>query len=803
MPYGRASVKEVDMPMKPTYEELEMRVQELELAESNRRQVEDTLEIERQRLTNILWGTNVGTWEWNVQTGETRFNERWAEIIGYTLEELQPVSLETWRKYCHPDDLGHSDDALKKYFNGETNLYKCEVRLRHKDGSWVWILDHGRVVSWTQDGKPLWMYGTHLDINEHKRFEEELRGSEAFLKNVFDAIQDGISVLDTDLRILRVNKWMERMYIDEAPLIGKNCYVVYQKRDTPCPWCPSLKSIETGEPSSSIVPYPSEQKPTGWIDLTSFPIKDKYGYVVGIIEYVKDITNQKKAEVALQQSEERYRSLIENTLDGYFICDIPSGRFIFLNQRIYDLFGYTPKGGLDLTIWDIIAPDSHYLINEKIQSCVEGKVSCYASNICEAIRKDGFKFMAEVSASFVTYKDKLVMQGILRDVTEKERLQLQLQQALKMEGIGTLAGGIAHDFNNILSPIMMHSEMVMYDLAQNDPLRHSMKEIYQAGERARDLVKQILTFARKRSEEKVVLKSSLIINDAIKFLRSTIPTTIDIRYDVNVKHDTILADPTQLNQIVINLCTNAVYAMRQNGGLLEVILDNEEVSVKKENGIFNIKPGRYLRLIVSDNGTGIPDDVINRIFEPYYTTKGPGEGTGLGLAIIHGIVQNYGGDICVDSEVGKGTTFQIYLPLVEAEAMTLKEKIVELQKGDERILIVDDEKSAVTIMQKLLERYGYKVTAKTSSIEALEVFQKNATEFDLVITDMTMPNMTGEVFAKKLKAIRSEIPVILCTGYNDKIDEDKAKEIGICSFIMKPIVMSEMAKIIRNILDDK
>lgn len=502
-------------------------------------------------------------------------------------------------------------------------------------------------------------------------------------------------------------------------------------------------------------------------------------------------------EQALRESEIKYRSLFEESRDVIFIINTED-RFEDANQAALDLFGYSKNEILEIGLNELfILPDELISIKSQISNdnyVIDREISLKKKNgipleclLTLSLRRNGRNIQG--------------YQGIIRDVTHQKALETQLQQAKKMESIGTLAGGIAHDFNNILSPIMLHSEMVMEDLAPDDPSLLSIKEIHVAASRARDLVKQILTFARKRSEEKIVLRASLIIKEATKLLRSTIPTTIDIKYYNKAEQDTVLADPTQINQIIMNLCTNAAFAMREKGGLLEVTLQNEDISAEKANKSFDLTTGRYLILSVKDNGTGIAPNLIERIFEPYFTTKKFGEGTGFGLATIHGIVKSIGGYITVDSTEGKGTTFYVYLPTIDAEDSDADEKEIVIPKGTERILFVDDEKPAVDSMLTMLERLGYKVTARTSSIEALEAFRNAPEAFDLVITDMTMPNMTGKELTMELKKIRPDIPIILCTGFSDQIDERKAKKIGIDAFIMKPIIRSKIANSIREILE--
>ena len=370
-----------------------------------------------------------------------------------------------------------------------------------------------------------------------------------------------------------------------------------------------------------------------------------------------------------------------------------------------------------------------------------------------------------------------------------------------MESIGSLAGGIAHDFNNILSPIMIHSEMAMMELPPDNPVQHNLKEIFKAGGRARDMVKQILAFGRQKQQERIAVKLGSILNEVLKLVRSTIPRTIDIRHNIKAKTDTVLVEPTQIHQVMLNLCTNASHAMREKGGVLEIELDELDLNSEAIIQFDGLSPGYYLRVTVRDTGQGIDPEVIGRIFDPYFTTKGPGEGTGMGLSVAHGIVKSHGGDITVESAPGKGTTFRVLFPKYEGEIIGDPESIVQHAKGTERILFVDDEKAVVDAIKPMLENLGYNVIARTSSIEALEAFRNDPDAFELVITDQTMPNMTGKDLAKELMSIRPDIPIILCTGFSEQIDEKKAMLQGIRSFVMKPIVMGEIATTIREVLD--
>ena len=378
----------------------------------------------------------------------------------------------------------------------------------------------------------------------------------------------------------------------------------------------------------------------------------------------------------------------------------------------------------------------------------------------------------------------------------------QLQQVLKIQAIGTLAGGIAHDFNNILFPIIGYSEMTLDEVAEDSCARTYLQEVLKAANRAKDLVQQILTFSRQSGQERKPITVQYIIKEALKLLRASIPTTIDIAFDLDPECPPIMGDATQIHQVIMNLCTNAYQAMQETGGTLEVSLTAVDISYDEIVDKMGMKPGQHIKITVRDTGHGMEPAVMERIFEPYYTTKEPGKGTGLGLSVIHGIVKNHGGDVTVNSKPGSGTTFCVYIPAIDRveEVEEQSQAVTELLEGKEHILLVDDEKVIIEMERQMLERLGYRVTARTSSKDALEVFAAGPDQFDLVITDMTMPNMTGDLLARKLLEMRSDTPIILCTGYNEGITEEKALALGIRKYIMKPVVKNELASTIRTVL---
>ena len=380
----------------------------------------------------------------------------------------------------------------------------------------------------------------------------------------------------------------------------------------------------------------------------------------------------------------------------------------------------------------------------------------------------------------------------------------QLQQVLKLQAIGTLAGGIAHDFNNILFPIVGFTELTMDDVPEDSQARQNLEEVLKAANRAKGLVQQILTFSRQNGQERQPLQVQSIVKEALKLLRASIPKSIEIVYEIDEECSPIMGDPTQVHQVIMNLCTNAYQAMQETGGRLEVHLEEVEISYEETMQKLGMKPGTHLKLTVTDTGIGMDGTVLDRIFEPYYTTKEPGKGTGLGLSVIHGIIKNHGGDISVKSKPHEGTTFQVYIPAVDDVEMETKREPARIDtKGQERIMLVDDEEQIVCMEEQMLQRMGYNVTVQIDSVEALEVFSQHPENFDLVITDMTMPRMSGDELAHKMMEIRPDIPIILCTGYNETMDEEKALAMGIDRFVMKPVIKDELAANIRNVLDER
>jgi PAS domain S-box-containing protein len=529
---------------------------------------------------------------------------------------------------------------------------------------------------------------------------------------------------------------------------------------------------------------------------------DEIGQLVHSFNSMIDSLDKKDADVknlleALKTSEYRFRTLFENTPIGIGVTSF-NGEAIECNDAMLQLVGSAKSEIKRINFKDIYySPNEGEMLIKEVQK--RGAIHNVETKMK---RNDGAIYHARLNISQIELDDKNVLLIIAEDITSQKNLEIQLQQAHKMESIGTLAGGIAHDFNNILGIIVGNTELAIDDVSEWNPARQNMEEIRTASFRARDVVRQLLSFARQTKLEKKPTNIIPIVKESLKLLRSSIPTSTEIRQNIPTDIDTILADPTQINQVLINLCTNADHAM-PDGGIIKVILKNVELGENATAQYHNLNPGRYVNLIVSDTGHGIPKEEIDRIFDPYFTTKEVGKGTGMGLAVVHGIVKGHNGLITVESELEKGTTFSMFFPVVEKEAVVETESDEDLPAGNERILFVDDEESIAKLGHRRLERLGYKLESTTSPIKALALFRSQPDQFDLIITDLTMPKMTGDKLVKEILNIRSDIPIILCTGFSEKIDEKKAKEIGAADYIEKPLDKRDFAFKVRKVLDEE
>ncbi|MBF0549869.1 MAG: response regulator [Deltaproteobacteria bacterium] len=528
---------------------------------------------------------------------------------------------------------------------------------------------------------------------------------------------------------------------------------------------------------------------------------EKIALLEELVDYVTIALAKLIADEALLETGQRLQLATAAGHLGIWDLDLKNN-VLFWDDRMFEIYGVDRNAFSGcFEIWEKCwHPDDRAMILEERRAALSGEKT-YDLEF-RIVCPGGFVKWIKTNATVIRdAEDRPIrMIGLNQDITDRKRIEEQLRQTQKMEAIGTLAGGIAHDFNNILGSVFGYAEMALLDAKAGQANQEFLEEILKAARRAKDLVAQILILSRQSKQEKTIFEIHLVIKEALKLLRASLPSNILIKQNISAQKSTILGDPSQIHQVLLNLCVNAAHAMEENGGTLSIGLSDFILDAESSIRYVDLRPGSYLKLSVSDTGQGIGQNILDRIFEPFFTTKKAGKGTGMGLAIVHGIVKSHGGDISVASEPGRGTVFNILLPLTEEHVEQVARTDGVMPGGSERILFVDDEPGLVEAGQKLLGRLGYKVTGKTGSVEALETFLEHPENFDLVITDMTMPNMTGKGLGREMMRVRPEIPIILCTGFSEIMNEEKAAETGFKGFLMKPLDFTELAGLIRKVL---
>jgi PAS domain S-box-containing protein len=636
---------------------------------------------------------------------------------------------------------------------------------------------------------------------------EELRFRNILLSTQQEASIDGILAVDESSRIVSYNKQFISMWGIPAELVESGSddlarqYMIDNITE-PSRFLEKIKYLyeHRGENSRDEIILRDGRI----FDCYTSPMFGADGVYYGRLWLFRDITEHKHAEQEIRQSRDYLEYLFKASPDAIIVTDT-EGYIRLANESVYGIYGYHP-GEIIGQHAAILTPENETALQKSVELLAElfekGFVNSFPT---ERINKNGEWIQIESSAVLLKNPDGTAS-GVIsasRNITNKKRLEEQLRQSQKMEAIGTLAGGIAHDFNNMLAAIIGYTELSLDLAAGNSKLERNLAQVLQASDRAKNLVKQILTFSRKNEHDLKPIQTHLIIQEALKLLRSSIPSTIDIRYNITDRDDIVIADSTHIHQIVMNLCTNAAHAMQQARGLLEITLQPVDIDEQGVRAYVGIALGPYLQLSVKDTGTGIPGDIIGRIFEPFFTTKEVDKGTGMGLSVVHGIVKSLKGDIKVYSEPGRGTVFHVLLPRVQDAPPDRHAVVQTTPHGHESVLLMDDEALLLDVGVQMLGSLGYRVTALRSPLEALELFKKNPAAFDVVITDQTMPQLTGYELAQQLMQVRPDIPIILCTGYSDLVTEESALSLGIKAFLIKPLNRLILAETIRRVLDKK
>ena len=735
-------------------------------------------------------------------------NPSFCELLGYSKSELIAMK---FHDLIHSEDIGLHRNLLAKLISREIPHAWFEKRLVHKTGEIIWVRSSSSLV-WSATQTPLYVV-THIEnITEQKTAIRALRESQDRYRTVselttdlaysFKVESDGQLIPEwatgalsritgfTAEEIAANGGWRSIFLTDDLPVANRQNEALLKGHSGMAEYRIVTK---TGD-----IRWMRDHARAAWD-----PVEMRTTHIFGAIQ---DITDRKQADIKIKESQKTLLNILDSIDATIYVADMETHEILFMNQHMKDIFGGNFEGQI-----------CHKAFRQDDKPCEH----CNNDQILDADGKPGGVIIWEgqnpVTGRWylnydraITWLDRRnVRLQIATDISkikqlEAERIntEAQLRQSQKMEAVGTLAGGIAHDFNNILSAIIGFTELTLLELDEDSPLRQNLDHVYQAGTRARDMVKQILAFSRQSESERKPVNVIPIIKEALNMLRASLPATIDIRTHLDEDIGIVEADTTQLHQVLMNLCTNASHAMREDGGILEVRAEKANVTSIAESPHADLRPGAYIKISVSDNGHGIERENLIRIFDPYFSTKQKSEGTGLGLAVVQGILKAHHGTIIVASEPAKGTTFDIYLPRVNTPMASKSAKSAAIATGIERILLVDDEQALVEIGKQLLTRLGYQAQTRTSSVEALELFQNNPQRFDLLISDMTMPNMTGDKLAREILAIRPEMPIIICTGYSERFSESQAKDLGIKAFIMKPLVISELAATIRRVLDE-
>ena len=751
--------------------------------------------IERFRL--VVTSTNQLIYDYNTRNGSILWQGNSKQIIGYDLNELVG-GIEQWKEMIHPSDRDRAITLLEKS-ERENLLYDIECRFRHKTKEYVWLRDKGFFL-YDSTGKSIRMLGVMEDISSRKEVEEELYESRQIIQLVLDNIPQRVFWKDKNFRYLGCNKpfLQDAGLSDISQILGKEDFELNWKDTAPIYRADDKSVIESGKPKFNYEePQYRVDGTSSWLRTSKVPLYDKDGNVFGVLGTYEDITNQKKMELALRESEMKYRDLVDKSVIGIYITQ--NHILKFCNNRFAEIFGYANTEELIGTdVKSLVAEESWELVDTQVKLRESGKLLSSHYEF-KGKRKDGTIIDLEVIGNRIIYEGYPAIQGSLIDVTEKKIFQTQMLRSQRLESLGTLAGGIAHDLNNVLAPILLSIEILKNNL-KDDKSIQLLDTLNKSATRGREIIKQLLTFARGFSGEHVVIQPLHIMRELEHLVRETFPKSIQLQVDLPKDLWTIEADPTQVHQVMLNIGINARDAMPY-GGMLKISAENVHLQQNEIPPGSHAKPGPYVKLGIEDSGTGIPPEILDKIFEPFFTTKERGKGTGLGLSTVHSIVKSHKGFVTVQTELGSGTKFFVYLPAFEGSKPKNLDETLKISQGNgETILVVDDEESILDITKNTLEMYGYNVIIAHNGVEALSIYTHEENKIDVVIVDIIMPSLDGLTIANTLRKMNPDIKIITSSGI--KISESEEENLGKTNhiFLQKPYTAEKLLITIQQIL---
>lgn len=753
------------------------------------REREDALQRTNALLEGVLDGLQdvVGI-QWPDHT-MIRYNRAGYEALGMSPEEVHGKKCYELIGRDAPCDPCATAEALKTRRLAQVEKWVPELGR--------YFLCRSNPILDARGGASLVVEQLH-DVTDRRQTEERLRESENRLRSILRVAPTGIGLV-ADRVLLEVNDRLCGMLgYTRDELLGQSARMLYPSQ-AEFDRVGQEKYAQIREQGTGTVETQWQRKDGRVIDvlLSSTPLNPE-DMTSGVTFTALDITERKRAEQALRLASDRFQSVLDSIEAVVCVADMETCEILFVNAYTKKHFGRDPTGEIcyqALQGKDRPCPECPHMLLSSGRGASLQDVSMW-----EDRNPITGAWYAHHSRPIRWTDGRMVRLQIATDITEFKAMEVKLRQAQKMEAIGTLAGGIAHDFNNILSAIVGFAELAEADLPMGSQTREDVSEVLRGAHRAKDLVKQILTFSRQSEEEPRPIRIPHIAKEALKMLRSTLPTSIEMRQDIPSDVPAVLADPSQIHQVIMNLSTNAWHATAESGGVLEVRIDTVRIEPGPAQNP-SLPPGQYVRIRVRDTGCGMDEATRERIFDPYFTTKEKGEGTGLGLAVVLGIVEGAGGRITVESAEGRGTTFTVYFPALAGETQEPASAPEALPEGREHILFVDDEAAIVRLGERMLQRLGYEVTSSTDPQKALALFESDPQRYDTVVTDMTMPRMAGDELARKILAVRPDVPVLLCTGYTRRVSEEAVRDIGIRALIMKPLSNRELARTIRDVLD--